>query len=218
MQKEDGDGKVPADTVYEGARYVDVVSRIREMIIDGDLPPGSRIPEKELCAKFGISRTPLREALKMLSAEGHIVLLPNRGARVVDLTPQEVAELYEVTGALEALAGELACERITPEELEEIRAHHERMVACFEQEDMKGYYACNRAIHERIMAASRNSELIALYSTVNARIRRARFVIAMPRGRWSEAMAEHEGMVNALVRKDGVTLGRILRMHLRHKG
>lgn len=201
-----------------GTLHLEAMNDIRQMIIDGDLPPGSRIPEKELCAKFGISRTPLREALKMLSAEGHIVLLPNRGARVVQLTLREIAELYEVTGALEALGGELACERISADELAELRRIHMEMLEFYQAEDMRGYYACNRRIHELIMTASRNSELISLYGAVNARIRRARYVASMPRDRWTEAMAEHEGMLNALVRRDGPTLARILRTHLKHKG
>ena len=205
-------------SAQDGARHVEAVAAIREMIVDGELEPGSRIPEKALCEKFGISRTPLREALKILSAEGHVVLLPNRGARVVQLTLREVAELYEVTGALEALGGELACERITPEEIAAIQRDHEQMTACFREEDMRGYYIHNRRIHEQIMAASRNSELSAIYASVNARVRRARFVVSMPRERWTEAMAEHEGILNALIRRDGPTLARILKTHLKHKG
>src|SRR3989442_15977620 len=85
----------------------EVVSRLRHLLIEGEIPPGARIPERELCASFAISRTPLREALKVLAAEGLVVLLPNRGSRAAKLTQKDVKELFEVCDALEAAAGGL---------------------------------------------------------------------------------------------------------------
>src|SRR6267154_6088508 len=90
----------------------EVVSRLRHLLTEGEIPPGARIPERELCASLSISRTPLREALKVLAAEGLVVLLPNRGSRAAKLTQKDVKELFEVCEALEATAGELACPRI----------------------------------------------------------------------------------------------------------
>src|SRR5919206_3275669 len=87
----------------------EIVARLRDMLIEGVIPPGARVPERELCAAFGISRTPLREALKVLAAEGHVTLLPNRGARAAKLTSKDVQDLFEVCEGLEAIAGELAC-------------------------------------------------------------------------------------------------------------
>ena len=105
-----------------------VTARLRDMIVEGEYPPGSRLPERVLCETFGISRTPLREALKVLASEGLLELAPHRGARVAGLTAMDVDELFPVMGALEALAGELACARITEMELAEIRALHYQMV------------------------------------------------------------------------------------------
>src|ERR1700738_2048711 len=87
----------------------ETVSRLRAMILEGELLPGSRIAERELCDRFGISRTPLREALKVLAAEGLVELLPHRGARVSRLSDHELRDAFEIVSALEALAGELAC-------------------------------------------------------------------------------------------------------------
>src|SRR4030088_3621510 len=95
----------------------EVVSRLRHLLTEGEIPPGTRIPERELCASLGISRTPLREALKVLAAEGLVLLLPNRGSRAAKLTQKDVQELFEVCEALEAAAGELACPRISDEQL-----------------------------------------------------------------------------------------------------
>src|SRR5258708_22464784 len=100
----------------------EVVSRLRQILREGEIGPGARIPERELCASLAISRTPLREALKVLAAEGLVVLLPNRGSRAAKLTQKDVNELFEVCEALEATAGELACPRITDEQRPEISA------------------------------------------------------------------------------------------------
>jgi DNA-binding GntR family transcriptional regulator len=175
------------------------------------------VPERALCAELGISRTPLREALKVLAAEGHVVLLPNRGARAARLTRRDLDELFEVNGALEALAGELACRRITDAGIAAIEAMHRDMAAAFERRDLVDYYRANRAIHEAILAAAGNQALGGLYESVGARIRRARFVAPMPPGHWEVALLEHEAMLNALKRRDGAMLSAILKTHLKHK-
>ena len=197
--------------------HEEVVSRLRRMLVDGDIPPGARVPERELCVSFGISRTPLREALKVLAAEGHVVLLPNRGARAARLTRKDVQDLFEVCEGLEAIAGELACQRICDAQLDEIGALHAAMVEHHRNRDLAPYYRCNRLIHEAIVQAAGNAALAALYDSVTARIGRARYVVPMPPGQWDLAVREHEAILNALQRRDSLGLGHILRRHLRHK-
>jgi DNA-binding GntR family transcriptional regulator len=195
----------------------EIVSRLRHMVVEGEIPPGTRVPERALCAAFGISRTPLREALKVLAAEGQIVLLPNRGARVAKLTGKDVRDLFEVCEGLEAIAGELACKRISDEELRQLSDLHEDMRRHFESEDLVAYYRCNRAIHESIVRASDNAVLVQLYDSVTARIRGARYVVPMPADHWALAMREHDAIMNALLRRDGIALAHILQTHLRNK-
>src|SRR5580693_5132866 len=112
------DGTRPAEASLHG----EIVSRLRDYVVEGNIAGGARIPEKQLCELFGISRTPLREALKVLAAEGLIDLLPNRGARVRSLGSAQLRELFDVIGGLEALAGRLACENITVAEVAEIES------------------------------------------------------------------------------------------------
>ena len=114
----------------------EVVSRLRHVLTEGEIAPGARIPERELCASFAISRTPLREALKVLAAEGLVVLLPNRGSRAAKLTQKDVKELFEVCEALEAAAGELACPRISDEQLREIADLQANMVEHYRARDL----------------------------------------------------------------------------------
>jgi DNA-binding GntR family transcriptional regulator len=197
--------------------HEDVVARLRAMLLEGEIPPGARIPERELCEKLAISRTPLREALKVLAAEGLVVLLPNRGSRAARLTDKDVHDLFEVCQGLEALAGELACERITDAQIDTIAAAHIAMVQHYRDGDLVQYYRRNREIHEAIVAAAANPVLSALYESVTARIRRARYVTPMTPPRWALALQEHEAILNALQRRDGVGLAHILRAHLRHK-
>jgi DNA-binding GntR family transcriptional regulator len=197
--------------------HEELVARLREMLIEGAIPPGARVPERELCLRFGVSRTPLREALKVLAAEGHVLLLPNRGARAAKLTWKDVQDLFEVCEGLEAIAGELACQRIGDAAVARILALHEEMASHHRRRDMAQYYRCNRLIHEAIVEAADNAALSGVYEHVTARIRRARFVAPMPPEHWDLALSEHDGMVNALQRRDGAGLAHILRRHLRNK-
>ncbi len=168
---------------------------------------------------FGISRTPLREALKVLAAEGLIELLPNRGARVRQLSRRDLEELFEVMGGLEGLAGRLACESITDEEVAGIERMHYEMYGYYLHRDMHGYFRVNQLIHERIVAASRNETLRAAYANFAGRIRRVRYSanFARKRQRWAEAMREHEAILDALRRRAGSELSDILFQHLRNK-
>lgn len=197
----------------------ELLANLRDYIVEGNLADGARVPERLLCERFGISRTPLREALKVLAAEGLIDLLPNRGARVRALGPDDLRELFDVMGGLEGLAGRLACERIGDDEIGEIEAAHHEMYRHYLRRDMHGYFQCNQAIHRMIVAASGNATLAATYASFAGRIRRVRYSanLATDRDRWGEAMREHEAILDALRRRAGTELSDILFLHLRNK-
>ncbi len=192
----------------------EVVDRIREMIFEGNLAVGERVPEKALCQRLAISRTPLREALKVLASEGLIELLPNRGARVARLTAEAVDEMFPVMGALESLAGELACARITDVEVDEVRALHYQMAIHHKRGELKEYFALNQRIHRKILEAAGNPTLGAIYGVLLGRIRMARYMANLLWERWDEAMAEHEQILDALAKRDGIRLSKVLRRHL----
>lgn len=199
----------------EKPRYDDVVSGIRDLIIEGDIAAGARISERELCDRFGVSRTPLREALKVLASEGLVDLTPNRGARVTRLTEQDVEDMFEVMGTLEALAGELAARRITDEELAEVKAMHYQMALHHARRELMPYFRLNQGIHRKIFEISRNRSLVTVYNTLAGRIRRPRYLANISEARWAQALSEHEAILAALEAKDGTALGRILKDHLR---
>lgn len=197
--------------------YQEAADRIRELIEHGVLTAGEKISEKQLCDKFGISRTPLREALKVLTSEGLIEILPNRGARVSRLSFSDVQHTYDVMGALEGLAGEAACHRITDDELSTISQIHGQMLEHFHRQDLQAYFQANRQIHERILAASGNAVLLEMYNNLSQRIKRFRFTAEMSPEFWQKAVNDHEEMIKALQNRDGKRLGDILREHLNHK-
>jgi DNA-binding GntR family transcriptional regulator len=194
-----------------------VASRLREMLVEGRIPPGAKLNERELCEALNISRTPLREAIKMLAAEGLVELLPNRGSVAVQLSEADVHNTFEVMAGLEALSGELAAQRITDEELAEIRALHYEMLAAYTRRDLSAYYRLNAAIHNRINAAAKNPVLSSTYNQVNSRLQALRFRSNQDGEKWSHAVQEHEDMVKALEARDAQALSRVLMNHLNNK-
>jgi DNA-binding GntR family transcriptional regulator len=145
-----------------------VIARLRDMIVEGLLAPGARLNERVLCEQMQVSRTPLREAFKTLAGEGLIEILPNRGAVVAQMSIEDIEQTFDVMGALEGLAGELACANITEDQLREIRALHYEMLAAHARRDLPAYYRLNHAIHDLINAAGRNTVLAATYQQINA--------------------------------------------------
>ena len=191
-----------------------VAARIRDMIVQDQLVPGEWIREQAIADKLSVSRTPLREALKMLELEGLIQLLPNRGAVVTELTVEEVKEKLEVLAVLESLAGKLACRKATDLELAEIRALHYEMLACFSRENRLEYFKLNQRIHFAIVAASGNKTLIETHARINAQLYRVRFQSNLQNELWGTAVEEHEEMLSALEERNSEALGVCLLNHL----
>ncbi|MCZ8251651.1 MAG: GntR family transcriptional regulator [Hylemonella sp.] len=194
-----------------------VAQRLRQMLVEGQIAPGAKLNERELCEQLKVSRTPLREAIKTLAAEGLVELLPNRGAIAVQLGEADILNTFEVMAGLEGLSGELAAQRISPEELREIEAMHYEMKAAYTRRDLSTYYRLNAAIHRAFNAAARNPVLTATYNQVNARLQALRFRSNQDGEKWARAMAEHDRMIDALQRRDGAALRAELVAHLGHK-
>jgi DNA-binding GntR family transcriptional regulator len=195
-----------------------LAERLREMIIEGELAPGARLNERGLCERLGVSRTPLREAFRVLAAEGLVDLQPNRSAQVVAFSDDDIRESFEVMGALEALSGQLACRHIGDDEVAEIKALTFEMLACHARRDLPAYYRLNRAIHDRINEAAGNALLRQMYVTLNQRIQNLRFRSNFDGEKWNRAARQHADMVEALEARDGPRLAEILRNHLERKG
>jgi DNA-binding GntR family transcriptional regulator len=195
----------------------EVVDRLRDLIVLGELAPETKLNERVLCERLGISRTPLREALKYLASEGLVELLPNRGAVVAALEPQTVTDIFVVMGALEALAGELACRNASDADIAEIRATHYQMIAHYKRGEIADYFRCNQLIHTKLVASAGNATLTNTYRGLNAHVLRARYMANLSHERWDKAVEEHEQMLDALVKRDSTRLQQLLRDHLGNK-
>src|SRR5690625_2031196 len=133
------------------------------------------------------------------------------------MTEAEIRELFELISGLEAFSGFLACERITAAELADIKALHYAMLACHTQNDLSGYYAKNREIHDRINLATRNFSLRQVYVSINRRLQTLRFRSNQQGSKWDQAVEQHKKMIEALEARDGMALSEILRLHLLRK-
>lgn len=194
----------------------EIVTRVRDMIIEGELAPGSRIHEGQLGAALGVSRTPLREALKFLASEGLIELVASRGAIVRAFTSKDVRDMLDVIGVLEAFAGRLACRLATDADIARVRALHERMAGCYERRERLEYFKLNQQIHSEILRLADNTALADAHASIQSRLKRIRYIGNTPAQQWADAMREHEGMIAALARRDGELLASILVQHMEH--
>jgi DNA-binding GntR family transcriptional regulator len=197
--------------------HEEAADRLRDLIVQGGLAPGVRLNERLLTAQLGLSRTPLREAFKVLATEGLVELLPNRGAIVSQMDPLRLSETLAVMGALEALAGELACASASDAQINEIRALHYEMLAYHARGDLAGYFKFNQAIHLKLVKYSGNAVLYNTYRQLNGNVRRARYMANLSKERWDAAVREHDEILAALGARDVKRIRALLSDHLAHK-
>jgi DNA-binding GntR family transcriptional regulator len=194
-----------------------VVQRLRAMLVEGRIAAGAKLNERELSERLKVSRTPLREAIKQLAAEGLVQLLPHRGAAAIRLDEHDVQHSFELMAALEGLSGALAAQRIDNDELRAIRALHFEMMAAFTRRDLPAYYRVNAQIHAAINAAAKNPVLTRTYAQTNARLQALRFRSNQDERKWQRAVKEHSLMIDALASRDAPGLRDLLITHLNHK-
>ena len=197
--------------------HEEATDRLRDLIVQGRLAAGARLNERLLTAQLGLSRTPLREAFKVLATEGLVELLPNRGAVVTQMDPVRLSETIAVMSALEALAGELACRSATDAQINEIRALHYEMLAYHARGDLAGYFKFNQAIHLKLVKYSGNAVLYNIYRQLNGNVRRARYLANLSQERWDAAVREHDEILAALAARDVKRIKALLSDHLAHK-
>jgi DNA-binding GntR family transcriptional regulator len=197
----------------KGRLHGAAVNVLRERIVTGQLLPGAFLREKELCIELGISRTPLREAIRTLAREGLVRHVPNRGAVVTPLDLDEVEALYQAVGHIEAGAAKLACRRAGDEEIATISILHHQMMIAYVQRDLATYITLNQDIHRNIVRASGNFVLLEMWELLAPRVRRARSVANLYPSRWDAAVREHQEMQAALTARDGTRLGALMEPH-----
>ena len=191
---------------------------LHRRIVRGQLAPGELLLEPALCEELGISRTPLREALKRLASEGLVVMPRNRRARVAPIDAQELEHLFEVEAGLESLAAVLAATRMTNAELKHLESLQERLERLLAKGDRNAYFELNQRIHGLIVAGAKNPVLEETHRGLLGRLERARYLALDRLGRWEESTEEHREILAALKARDGERAQRLLADHVQHTG
>ena len=191
---------------------------IEELIAVGTLAPGQHLDETELAARFGVSRTPIRETLFQLSSMGLVVIRPRRGAVVAELGPQQLVEMFEVMSELEATCARLAARRMTPADHIGLLAAHQACKEARDASDPDDYYYKNEAFHETIYAGSHNQFLIEQTRRLYRRLRPYRRLQLRVRDRVANSYAEHDAVVQAILAGDGERVAQLTRDHVMIQG
>lgn len=191
---------------------------IEEMIAIGQLPPGHHLDEAELAAKFGVSRTPIREALIQLASMGLLMIRPRRGAVVAEIGPRQLVEMFEVMSELEAMCGRLAGRRMSSAEHERLLEAHHACIDAGNMSDPDLYYYKNEAFHEQIYAGSHNTFLAEQARSLRRRLRPYRRLQLRVRDRIATSLTEHENVVRAIIAGDGEQTANLLREHVMIQG
>jgi DNA-binding GntR family transcriptional regulator len=191
--------------------------KLRSLLVEGLIPPGSKLNERELAESLHVSRTPIREAIKRLAADGLVELIANRGAIAIELSHADVINTFDVIAQLEGYSGELAAQRISNTALSELEALQYEMMASYARRDLSSYYQLNLRIHQLISQAANNSVLTQLFSQANARIEALRFRSNQNGVKWERAVEEHQEMIDALKARDSERMRKVMILHVMNK-
>jgi DNA-binding GntR family transcriptional regulator len=195
-----------------------LVAKVREMIVDGELKAGAPLPERMLCETFGVSRTPLREAFKILASEGLIELRPHRTPVITPVDRAEIANIFDIMVALDGVAGARAATLATDDDIARLNAKHHQLVQLHRDASRTAYFRLNQEIHTEITRLAANPPLLNTWTTLHASIFRARAVANYDARRWTESVAEHEAFMALFRKRDAPGFASALSAHTRKTG
>jgi len=188
-----------------------VFETLREAIITGVLKPGERLMEVQLAEEMGVSRTPVREAIRKLELENFVVMVPRKGAYVADISTKDIVDVFEIRAALETLAAGLAAERITDEELEELQRI---LVLNAESKTLEELVTVDTKFHDVLYRASRNERLVQIISNLREQIQRFRSTTLATPGRMKNTLEEHKRIVDAVSERNVALAQRLAQEHI----
>jgi len=192
--------------------HAEVTERVRQLIVESKIQPGERVPELQISQDLGVSRTPIREALKVLASEGLVELLPLRGAIVKKFSTKDAADMLEVMSLIETFAAQKAC-KADQTEIDHILSLHEKMKLLYEKGKRPAYFDLNQKIHDGIVSMANNETLSMVHATLSKRMRSLRYSGNNIPENWSDALAEHEEVAQALGLRDSKRIARAIQLH-----
>ena len=189
------------DPIARTSLHAEVTARLRSLIVESQIKPGERVPELEISKDLGVSRTPIREALKVLASEGLVDLLPLRGAVVKTFSDKDASDMLEVMGLLENFAAQKACQA-DQKKIDRVLAMHEKMKLLFAKGKRPGYFELNQKIHDALVEMSGNESLMMIHSMLSKRMRSLRYSGNSTPDNWRGALEDHEEIASALGKRD----------------
>lgn len=194
-----------------------IFNTLRDAIVSGDLKPGERLMEVDLAEKMGVSRTPVREAVRKLEMEGLVTMVPRKGTHVAELSAKDIMDVLEVRAALDRLATELAAERIRQEHIRSLENIHKQYISCIEKENIPGAIKKDVEFHEIIYNASGNNKLTNVAASLREQIYRYRVLYLKDFTNAEEVLREHQSILQALYDKDVELAGKLAEEHIVHQ-
>jgi len=201
---------------YKPLREV-IFNTLREAIIVGELKPGERLMEVQLADKMGVSRTPVREAIRKLELEGLVEMLPRKGAHVADLSVKDIMDVLEVRATLDGLATKLSASRITDEEIKELRHLLDQFINYVEKDNLQGSIKKDVEFHDVIYRSSRNDKLIQISNNLREQVQRFRVIYLKDYSSSRELIREHTEILNAIVARDPAAAMECAQRHIKNQ-
>ena len=194
-----------------------VFNTLRQAILTGELKPGERLLEIHLADKLGVSRTPVREAIRQLEQEGLVIMMPRKGAQVAHITEKSMSDVLEVRSVLDELAAALACERITDSEIEALENACKDFEEAVASGDIRMITATDVKFHDIIFAASRNLRLTQIVNNLAEQMYRYRFEYIKDSSGWQSLITEHRMITDAISKRDVATATKALHIHVKNQ-
>ncbi|CAI08228.1 putative gntR-family transcriptional regulator [Aromatoleum aromaticum EbN1] len=205
---------MPASRIAPLALYQEVAERLRQRIYSHDLAPGTWVDEQALADDYGISRTPLREALKVLASEGLVTLKPRRGCYVTEISERDLDEIFTVMALLEGQCAHITARKATDADLERLRKIHEKLEKAAVGGDIDGYFEANQAFHQALQKITDNRWLLQVIEDLRKVIKLSRHHSLFSEGRLEQSLAEHRGILAALAERDAERAELLMRAHI----
>ena len=180
-----------------------ILETIRDAILKGSLKPGERVSEPELAERFGISRTPIREAFRQLESEGYLEVIPRKGAVVASLSERDVEEFYAIKIILEGFAARMAAENLSDKDIDRLEAINTKLQKLADEGDVKNFFKVHDEFHEVFIKAAGNDKLLELINQLVMKFKRLRLASLSRPGRMEVSVKEHQQLIDAFKRHDG---------------
>lgn len=195
-----------------------ILETIRDAIIAGALKPGEKVAEPELAERFGISRTPIREAFRQLESEGYLTVIPRKGAVVVSFSQKDVEEFYAIKSILEGYAARRACENLSDKEIDKLQNINEKLRVLSGNGDVKNFFKIHNDFHDLFIKASDNDKLYELIANLVGKFQRLRVASLSLPGRMRVSVEEHEKIIDAFRKRNAALSEKLVRKNAEYGG